>query len=83
MFYHVPIIDHFSLSEGIVSLEEIEEQIDAKIQDYNDINRPIKTLGLQLILKEMGSKSQRECNLQFYDIEYKEKEKIPDQCEGG
>ena len=57
MFYHVPIIDHFSLSEGIVSLEEIEEQIDAKIQDYNDINRPIKTLGLQLILKEMGSKS--------------------------
>ena len=82
-FYHVPIIDHFSLSEGIVPLEEIEEQIDAKIQDYNDINRPIKTLGLQLILKEMRSKSQRECNLQFYDIEYKEKEKIPNQCEGG
>ena len=25
VFYHVPIIDHFSLSEGIVPLEEIEE----------------------------------------------------------
>lgn len=74
---HAPIIDNLSLSERVVALEEVEEQVHTKIQNHKDINGSIKALGLELVLEEMRSEGQRQRNLQFYDIEHEEVEEIP------